>query len=383
LTGQPSQYDGDTATRDILAYTAGPSSIGAVSNAVDSCGPVTVDVVDVTDLTTASITSTDDSWVPHDMVAMPDGRFLASAGFSCDSNGRPVPNGRAYIVDVGAGVFQRAADPPVDTTGFRYGGLWADDAVVHLDQNGRLSAYDPISDTWAVGDSVLDHTPGSDLIEETPIVWFDQHVVIVSPGYGTRFDDGGSTCCEPTREAWVSPHPVATDTSTPPPSASTTVVVAPVTSIAATASVPSSSIDVVSTIPASTITVVIANANGIGGTGASLSYALESGAGFAMGDPIDASEEVGVLETTVIYYDESQARSYNVASAVDAALGGGTTLLPLPAGAPPVASHDINGAGVLVMLGLDKAGMSRADLTVSVETTPAPPTTGPTQPADA
>ena len=117
-------------------------------------------------------------------------------------------------------------------------------------------------------------------------------------------------------------------------------------------------------------TVVVANANGIGGSAATMSDALGIGPGFTMGDPTDASAATGNLETTVIYYDPAQAAAQAVAESVNSALGGGATVLPLPSGTPPVASGDIGGAGVLVMLGLDKANKTLEELNPSTNTTP-------------
>jgi hypothetical protein len=116
-------------------------------------------------------------------------------------------------------------------------------------------------------------------------------------------------------------------------------------------------------------TVVVANANGVGGSAASMSQALEI-AGFTMGEPEDASDATGNLETTVIYYDPAQAAAQAVAESVNTAMGGGATVLPLQ-GTPPTADGDIAGAGVLLMLGLDKANKTLEELN---------PTTGGTAP---
>jgi hypothetical protein len=117
-------------------------------------------------------------------------------------------------------------------------------------------------------------------------------------------------------------------------------------------------------------TVVVANANGIGGSAATMSEALEIGPGFTMGDPVDASDATGDLETTVIYYDPAQAAAQAVANSVNLALGGGATVLPLPSGTPPVQNGDIGGAGVLVMLGLDKANKTLEELNPTTNTAP-------------
>jgi hypothetical protein len=132
-----------------------------------------------------------------------------------------------------------------------------------------------------------------------------------------------------------------------------------------------------STTPASTTTtivtdgatVVVANANGQGGSAATMANALEV-AGFTMGDAMDASDATGNLETTVIYYDPAQPAAQPVAESVNIVMGGGATVLPLPGGTPPVADGTINGAGVLVMLGLDKANKTLAELNPTANSTP-------------
>lgn len=116
-------------------------------------------------------------------------------------------------------------------------------------------------------------------------------------------------------------------------------------------------------------TVVVANANGIGGSAATMTRALESGPGFTMGDPTDASSATGTLEATVIYFDPAQPAAQAVAESVARALGGGVSVLPLQ-GVAPTASGDIGGAGVLVMLGLDKANKTLEELNPSTNTAP-------------
>ena len=100
-----------------------------------------------------------------------------------------------------------------------------------------------------------------------------------------------------------------------------------------------------------------------------MSQALEI-VGFDMGDPTDASDATGALETTVIYYDPAQPAAQPVAESVNTAMGGGATVLPLPSGTPPVQNGDIGGAGVLVMLGVDKANKTLEELNPSASTAP-------------
>jgi hypothetical protein len=135
-------------------------------------------------------------------------------------------------------------------------------------------------------------------------------------------------------------------------------------------SAPATTIPTTTTLVVDGATVVVANANGIGGSAATMSDALEIGPGFTMGEPMDASDATGDLETTVIYYDPAQAAAQAVAESVNSALGGGATVLPLPSGTPPVASGDISGAGVLVMLGLDKGNKTLEELNPTTNSSP-------------
>lgn len=108
-------------------------------------------------------------------------------------------------------------------------------------------------------------------------------------------------------------------------------------------------------------TVIVANASGVGGTAAQMSTALTT-VGFLMGDPTNAAGLADALATSIVYYDTAQAGAQAVAESVARSLGGGVTVLPLPAGTPPVDSGDLGGAGVLLMLGTDKAGKTLAEL---------------------
>lgn len=145
---------------------------------------------------------------------------------------------------------------------------------------------------------------------------------------------------------------------------------------AATSTIPSSTLTpapVATTAPPLVVdgaTVVVANANGIGGSASTMSRALEAGPGFTMGEPTDASSATGTLDTTVIYYDTAQPAAQAVADSVARALGGGVTVLALPAGTAPTASGDLAGAGVLVMLGLDKAEKTLEELNPTTDTAP-------------
>jgi hypothetical protein len=107
--------------------------------------------------------------------------------------------------------------------------------------------------------------------------------------------------------------------------------------------------------------VVVANANGAAGSASAMSRALETGPGYEMGSPTDVSVAVGVIEESVIYYDASIPVAKAVAESLAESLGGVSTISPI-ADPPPVIDGTIGTAGVLLMLGADKANMTLAEL---------------------
>jgi hypothetical protein len=108
-------------------------------------------------------------------------------------------------------------------------------------------------------------------------------------------------------------------------------------------------------------TVMVVNANFQSGTAGQMSRAIE-GRGFTMVDPGDAALDQP-LATSLIYYDTQQAAALEVANTLNRVLGGDVqvTALPDPAN-PPVKSGTINGAGVVLMLGTDKANKTLEEL---------------------
>lgn len=127
--------------------------------------------------------------------------------------------------------------------------------------------------------------------------------------------------------------------------------------------------------------VIVANANGVGGSASSMSRALETGPGFTMVDPVNSSSTIGDIEETVIYFDPTVAAAQSVAESLSRVLGGVGTIAPMP-DTPPTADGSLNGAGVLLMLGNDKAGQTLAELAPEVAATPVvvtnPPVAGST-----
>lgn len=124
--------------------------------------------------------------------------------------------------------------------------------------------------------------------------------------------------------------------------------------------------------------VIVANANGQGGTAGGMSRTLEA-AGFQMVDPTDASSAIPTLDTTVIYYAADIAGSQAVADSVNRVMGGDLQVSTLQ-GTPPTQDGSMGGAGVLVMLGTDKANKTLEEMNPSEPATEVtnPPVAGDT-----
>lgn len=114
--------------------------------------------------------------------------------------------------------------------------------------------------------------------------------------------------------------------------------------------------------------VMVANANGIGGSAGAMTRTLEA-VGFQMVDPTDAASTVGTLEATVIYFDSNIAGAQAVAESVNRVMGGDLQVSPLQ-GTPPTADGSLDGAGVLVMLGTDKANQTLDEMNPDRVATP-------------
>jgi len=107
--------------------------------------------------------------------------------------------------------------------------------------------------------------------------------------------------------------------------------------------------------------VVVANANGQGGSASSMSRALEAGYGFTVVDPTNASSTIDDLEESVIYYLPEVPAAQDVANSLGRVLGGVGSIAPMPE-TPPTQDGSLNGGDVLLMLGLDKAGKTLEEL---------------------
>lgn len=111
--------------------------------------------------------------------------------------------------------------------------------------------------------------------------------------------------------------------------------------------------------------VVVANANGQGGSASAMSREIETGAGFTVVDPTNASSTIGELEETVIYYDPDDPEAQDVANSLARVLGGVGSVSPLPE-TPPTQDGTLNEAQVLLMLGTDKANRTLEELAPGV-----------------
>jgi hypothetical protein len=117
------------------------------------------------------------------------------------------------------------------------------------------------------------------------------------------------------------------------------------------------------------VSVVVANASNVNGSAAQMSRALEV-VGYTMGAATNKGASVGQLEASVIYFDPNVPNAENVAGSVARSLGGVDSIAPVATPAP-TESGELGGAGVLVMLGVDKAGKTLDELTgaTTVDTT--------------
>lgn len=111
------------------------------------------------------------------------------------------------------------------------------------------------------------------------------------------------------------------------------------------------------------VPIIIANANGQGGSAGKVTTVLETGAGFDTVQATNANTQVSELEASVIYFDPTQPEAQAVADSLNRVLGGGLSVQPVPEVAP-ISDGDLRGAGVLLMLGIDFADVTVEQLTL-------------------
>jgi hypothetical protein len=107
--------------------------------------------------------------------------------------------------------------------------------------------------------------------------------------------------------------------------------------------------------------VIVANANSIGGSATAMTRALETVAGFTVVSPTNSSTAVGDIETSVIYFEPTIAGAEAVANSLNTVLGGDLQVSSLTS-TPPTRDGSMGGAGVLLMLGNDKANKTLDEL---------------------
>jgi hypothetical protein len=133
--------------------------------------------------------------------------------------------------------------------------------------------------------------------------------------------------------------------------------------------------------------VLVANANGQGGSAGKAALVLANSAGFQMtAEPTDATESTPDIDTSAIYYDASNPAAEVVANSLNTVMGGALNVQPLP-DPVPVVDGDMKGGGVLLMLGRDFADMTPGDLDLTqidqagATAATNPPTDGTTAPS--
>ena len=114
-------------------------------------------------------------------------------------------------------------------------------------------------------------------------------------------------------------------------------------------------------LPTTGAAVIVANANGRGGSAGAAARILSNSAGFQVTDPTDTNESAPNIDTSAIYYDSTNPAAQSVANSLNVVLGGTLNVQPLP-DPLPITGGDMKGAGVLLMLGRDFAEMAPGDL---------------------
>ena len=137
--------------------------------------------------------------------------------------------------------------------------------------------------------------------------------------------------------------------------------------------------------------LIVANANGKGGSAAAAARVLENSAHFELvEEQTNTNASTPDIDTSAIYYDAANPLAQTVANSLNTVLGGALSVAPLAD--PPIQDGDMKGAGVLLMLGkdfqdlapgmLDLTGIDPAGGSATLTTNPpAGGTTPPTAPA--
>ncbi len=136
-------------------------------------------------------------------------------------------------------------------------------------------------------------------------------------------------------------------------------------------------------LPTTGASVIVANANGRGGSAGAAARILANSAGFQTTDPTDTNESAPDIDTSAIYYDAANPAAQAVANSLNVVLGGTLNVAPLP-DPLPIRDNDMKGAGVLLMLGRDFAEMAPGDLDLTqIDQSASGAATPPTNPSTA
>ncbi|HUF99852.1 MAG TPA: LytR C-terminal domain-containing protein [Ilumatobacter sp.] len=110
-------------------------------------------------------------------------------------------------------------------------------------------------------------------------------------------------------------------------------------------------------------TIVVANANGQGGSAGDFGTVLATAVGFTIADPpVNANASSDDLDTSAIFYDSANPVALDVANSLNQVMGGTIPVDPMPADGPPTVDGELSGGQVLLMLGTDFARSTAADL---------------------
>ena len=202
-------------------YASTPTTLAVVTSdssteAGIDCSAASIQSFDFASSTWSTFGFQTTDWLPTAIIGLDSTSFLLAGGFPCD--GQPAGAPRAAIIDTATEAVTWVTSPPTQVDGRRYGPTVAGSAAAFIGTDGRLTVYRPDTDEWSVGPSVLKvGEPNGDLVDDTPLVWLDDRIVIVSTGYGQSSGSGGWTCCFPTANAWQTPLPTGIDPTLQPP----------------------------------------------------------------------------------------------------------------------------------------------------------------------
>jgi len=302
------------------------------------CSNVRVRAFDIASSTWSTFNLGTTDWLPSAVVGLDGTRFLVAGGYPCTGEREGEVTPRAAILDTATETLTWVTSPPTEVDGRRYGPTLAGDAVAFLGTDGRLTVYRPDSDEWSVGPSILDaDSSDAPFIDETPLVWFDDQIIVVSPGYG-RSDQDETSCCYPTSSAWQTALPTGTDPSFQPK---------PTTPEEPATAIPADPIDPTDLAPQDNA-VLLANAAAIPGLAGRYRMLLQTDREFNLHEPVNATQ---LTQTTIVY---ATPGNEPLATTLIERLGlSGVEAQPMPADPPVEPSTDLNGVGVLILLGND------------------------------